>query len=83
MFIGSIEGKKQVKLEKMSMSKAYLNSLAQPSLRSSTTVKAIREDTDKSSLQLNTNDEGEKKFASDDYKYQPPRTSMKRIRSKQ
>ena len=56
-----------------------MNSLAQPNPSNSTTVEIIREDTHKSPLQLNINDEGKNTDASDDYEYQPPRTSMKRI----
>ena len=79
VFIGSIDRKKIGEIEKKKKRKTYLISLAQPSLTSSTTIEIIREDTDKSPLQLNTNDEGENTDASDDYEYQPPRTSMKKI----
>ena len=79
MFIGSIERNKIGEMEKKKKRKAYSNSLAQPSLTISTTVETIREDTDKSLLQLNTKDEGENTVASDDYGYHLPRTYMKKI----
>ena len=79
MFIGSIDGRKTSEIEKKKNRKAYLSSLAQPGVSNSTTVETIQDDTDKSPLQLNTNDEGENTDASDDNDYLPPRTSMKRI----
>lgn len=79
MFIGSVDGRKTDEIERKMKRKAYLSSLAQPSVSNSTTVGTIRDDTDKSPLQLNTNDEAENTDSSDDNDYLPPRTSMKRF----
>ena len=75
-------GTKTDEIEKKRKRKIYLSFLAQLNLLNSTTIEPIREDKDKSSLQLNTYDDGENTDASDDYEYQPPRTSMKRFSSR-
>ena len=56
-----------------------MNSFAQPSLSNGTLVETIREDTGKSPLQLNTNDEKQNTDTSDDYEYLSHLTSMEVI----
>ena len=59
--------------------KLYLKSLPAPKLSNSTTVETAREDTDKSSFQVNAYVERDSTDASDDYEYQQSRTHMRRL----